>query len=159
MSLVFLLFLFSKAYLKNVASIAKKSIILSIISMYKRSSSAITGTEQGHLWKEGAYLIRVIIRTGVLIGKTGSREALIREGVLIGRNANHLMVPYIPNQGEVHQHSPVCFLLQAVNAWQELLSCQNLEVKIKVTQLQVVWQVMAWHGPFNRGGEKLVTSQ
>ena len=45
MSLVFLLFLFSKAYLKNVASIAKKSIILSIISMYKRSSSDITGTE------------------------------------------------------------------------------------------------------------------
>ena len=27
--------------------------------------------------------------------------------------SNHPMIPYIPNQGEVHQHSPVCFLLQA----------------------------------------------
>ena len=44
----------------------------------------------------------------------------------------------------MHQNFPDFFLLQATNAWQELLSCQNPGVKIKVTQLPVVWRVTSF---------------
>ena len=84
---------------------------------------------RGAYWNKGAYSIRALNRTGALICKTDSKGALLERGCLLKEGA------------KVHQHFPAFFLLHATNAWQEFLSCQNLRVKIKVTQLPAVWRV------------------
>ena len=97
---------------------------------------------RGAYWNKGAYSIRALNRTGALICKTDSKGALLERGYLLkeGAKSNHYGTLH-SNQGEVHQHFPAFFFLQATNAWQEFLSCQNLRVKIKVTQLPAVWRV------------------
>ena len=65
-------------------------------------------------WNKGPYSIRVLIRTGALIGKTDSGGTLIREGVLIGRRALNriIMVDFIKDGAKRGKNRPYHFSVE-----------------------------------------------